>query len=84
MDVTLLTPICREHSTVTTNKKLTIRDSEYFETDVMSEKTVATETEEEEEIDVFVEKNAKSVSQNKSHMEATNAEIVPKVYLTYL
>ena len=70
----------REHNTITTKKKLTTRGSEYFQRDVVSKKTISTESGgEEEEVDVYVEKGSKSVSQQESHLEAANAKIVPKV-----
>ena len=70
----------REHNTTTTKKKLTTRGSEYFQTDVVSKKIISTESGgEEEEIDVYVEKGSKSVSQQESRIEAANAKIVPKV-----
>ena len=77
-------PFCREQSTITTKKKLTSRGSEYFQTDAVTNKIVTTESGgEEEEVDVFVEKGAKSVSQKESHLEAANAKIVPKVFMSY-
>ena len=80
MPLNAVTYFHREHNTITTKKKLTTRGSEYFQTDVVSKKITSTESGgEEEEIDVYVEKGSKSVSQQESRIEAANAKIVPKV-----
>ena len=80
MPLNSITYFHREHNTTTTKKKLTTRGSEYFQTDVVSKKIISTESGgEEEEIDVYVEKGSKSVSQQESRIEAANAKIVPKV-----